>query len=563
MFPIQKQVLECLPTVQQLFLKHEYSQDKLTSIEKMTRHFFVRVPLVGAFSCGKSSLLNTIIGENLFATSIDPQTAIPAELSYGTSETFTGYKKSGVAETVSRAQIQENQLSQFHPEGWLDVQLPNEKLAAFPHLRLVDMPGWDSGNDEHINAIDAYAARSLAYCIVVSAEEGTLHESIHNGLKELNLQGMPIITVISKCDKKPAEDIDAIALQVNAEIKKLINKEPLAVVKVSSRKKDISSFLQALGDLEKSAQPLFVQNVLKPFLSELRQFSGYLDTLINRDDLDSAQIALQRERIAQEIHHFELKLEEETQRLDQSIPSVLTHVQNRIESDLISQLESLTSIALRNGDLNSPISQSLRLSMSAALKEEYEPRLHCYFGKIAEIVPNQFRIDLRLPQTRTIETDPTTAASHELGKGVALVALTKLVSKIPHPKVKALAVFIAPLVELAFSIFKSSAQKELAEAQRREDMRQQILNGLKQVMADNENRLQEGLHQHLQQIKGGIQAEVEQQRQSLQAALSELEEQLAKGKESFDKISVIYQAEQTSILNMIQTLEQACATQQL
>lgn len=558
MFTIQKQILEFIPTARQLFLKHKYAQDKLTSIEKMASHFFVRVPLVGAFSCGKSSLLNAIIGEKLFATSIDPQTAVPAELSYNRKESLLAYTQDGKETSVSRAQIQENQLAPFQPNGWLDVQLPHEQLAAFPHLRLVDMPGWDSGNTGHTKAIDEYAARSLAYCIVVSAEEGTLHESIRLGLQELNLHEMPIIAVISKCDKKPTEDIDAIAAQVSAEIKKLIGKDPLAIVKVSSSKKNIASFLQALNDLENLAQPLFVQNVLKPFLSELSQFSDYLDTLINRDDLDSAQIALQRERIAHEVRNFDQQLEEETQRLDQSLPSISKNIQARIKADLTAQLDSLASIALRNGDLGTPITQSLRIATSSGFKEEFEPKLHRYLGKVTEIVPSNFKIDLRLPDARPVETDPTSAASHEVLKGVALIGLTKLIALIPLPQAKALAFVIGPIVELFSKFLKSSSQKELAEAQRREDARQHILNSvIPQVLADNEDNLREGLYKHVQQIKEGITAAVEQQRQSLQAALSELEMQLAKGKASFDKVSAIYQEEQTSVLNMVKSLEQA------
>lgn len=558
MFTIQKQVLESMQTARELFLKHKYAQDKLTGIENMAGHFFVRVPLVGAFSCGKSSLLNAIIGEKLFATSIDPQTAMPAELSYNRKESLLAYSRDSKETSISRVQIQENQLSQFQPDGWLDVQLPDEQLATFPHLRLVDMPGWDSGNAGHTKAIDAYAARSLAYCIVVSAEEGTLHESIRIGLQELNLHDMPIIAVISKCDKKPAEDIDAIAVQVSAEIKKLIAKDPLAVVKVSSSKKDIASFLQALHDLENLAQPLFVQNVLKPFLSELNQFSDYLNTLINRDDLDSAQIAIQRERIAQEVRNFDQQLDEETQRLDQSIPSISEYIKMRIKADLTAQLDNLASIALRNGDLGTPIAQCLRLAINAGFKVEFEPKLHRYLGKMTEIVPSNFKIDLRLPDARPVETDPTSDATHDAVKAVALVTLRKLISNIKHPAAKVLAVFIGPIVEGISQLFKSSSQKELAEAQRREDARQHILNSvIPQVLADSEYNLREGLHIHVRQIKGGITAAVEQQRHSLQTALSELEVQLAKGKASFDEVSAIYQEEQKTILNMVKSLEQA------
>ena len=46
--------------------------------------FKVTVPLVGGFSTGKSSLINALIGYDLLSTDITPETAVPAEMTYGT-----------------------------------------------------------------------------------------------------------------------------------------------------------------------------------------------------------------------------------------------------------------------------------------------------------------------------------------------------------------------------------------------------------------------------------------------------------------------------------------------
>jgi GTPase SAR1 family protein len=62
----------------------------------------VRVLVVGAFSAGKSTLLNEWLNERIFATSLDPQTAIPAEISWSEEEAITGWRADGRRMTVTR-----------------------------------------------------------------------------------------------------------------------------------------------------------------------------------------------------------------------------------------------------------------------------------------------------------------------------------------------------------------------------------------------------------------------------------------------------------------------------
>jgi ribosome biogenesis GTPase A len=98
-------------------------------------------PLVGAFSSGKSSIINALIGQPLFSVNIDPETAVPAEVSYGTSESLTGCLTDGRRLPLDREAVRENQLAALHNGGWVEAVLPLPQLARFAHLRLVDMPG--------------------------------------------------------------------------------------------------------------------------------------------------------------------------------------------------------------------------------------------------------------------------------------------------------------------------------------------------------------------------------------------------------------------------------------
>lgn len=557
MFEKQKKLIDVLPEVQYLFTKHKCSNEVIVDIENMARNFSVRVPLVGAFSCGKSSLLNALIGESFFATSIDPQTALPAELSYANEERLIGYTQEGNKIGLTRTQIKENQLNSLHPNGWLDIQLPNAKLAALPHIRLVDMPGWDSGNDGHTQAIDSYASRSLAYCVVVSADEGSLHESIRIALQELNLHEMPVIAIITKCDKKPEKDVDDIAIQVAIEIEKILGKPPLKLVKVSSRKKNVASFLDALGSLEELAEPLFSQNVIKPFVVELRQLSKYLDTLINRDDLDSEKIKIAYEQNAEQRKIFDSRLSEETQRLDERVSKIAENIQRQLKDNLIAQLDSFATIALRNGDLNTPIGQTIRLAITKGCKEELEPEMRHYFSKVSEIVPKNMNIELRLPEGRHVETDGAGEVIHGAVKEGVFLVISNLLLKSKNKYAVALVVVLKPLIELVSSFFKNASEKEVAQLQRREEARQYILNHvIPQAIQSNDESLLPALLEHVKHAKASIAANIQKQVDSLDAALVELKETLAKGQDAFAITRAGYLDEQEKLQKIIREFAQ-------
>ena len=59
------------------------------------------VPVVCEFSAGKSSLLNTMMGKDVLAVAMDPESAIPAELYYSDTEYDEGVREAGSTERIT------------------------------------------------------------------------------------------------------------------------------------------------------------------------------------------------------------------------------------------------------------------------------------------------------------------------------------------------------------------------------------------------------------------------------------------------------------------------------
>ncbi len=546
MFHQQTLITEALPTVRNLLKQYERPADWLAAITADTQNFIVRVPLVGAFSAGKSSLLNAFIGTPIFATNIDPETAVPAEVSHAHSESFTGCLPDGRKMALSREDVLNNQLAMLKPSGWVDITLPLPQLAAISHLRLVDMPGWDSGMEGHTKAIDGYAARSLAYCVVVSADEGSLRESIRLALTELAVHNLPLIAIINKADKKPPQDVDAIARNVAAEIQTVTGKPPLRVIRVSARKKDIGELSSALMDLEHLAEPLFTQAVATPFINHLGTLKGYLETLTNRDDLDSEKISAAIANIETEIALFETQLRNETQALEARVAPVLGKILRRVQSALEGQLSSLSNTAAHGGDINSALGATIRLAVTQGFEEDFNPEMRRYFDRVAEAIPHNIEARIHLPQ----QQNQGTAVAQNLFIASSPM-LAKLALKIPGigPVVAAAITAVAALL----AVFGAGqGNREVQAAEQLEQIRQNILNDvIPRAVEQTRMAMTPALHERIAEAKSNIEASVQVQRQERTAALERLRTDLAQGQEAHQKKCAQYRIDLATVSDII------------
>ena len=81
----------------EIYSEGSYADDKkqiLDIASQKTGEEFI-VLIIGAFSSGKTSMINALIGEDLLPTGFLPETAVLGELHYGTKKRITLYPKKG------------------------------------------------------------------------------------------------------------------------------------------------------------------------------------------------------------------------------------------------------------------------------------------------------------------------------------------------------------------------------------------------------------------------------------------------------------------------------------
>lgn len=251
----------------------------------------ILVPFIGAFSSGKSSLINALLGEALLSTDITPETALPVELRGGPVQSTTVRWPEGTSDEMSAEYFAKANFSETaYRDARLELRLP--QLQRWPNLVMVDLPGWSSGRSEHERHIDEYLLHlgrthldsKTLYVIAVSADEGTLRDNLRERLQQLDLGNASYLVALTKADKRSAADLQSVSTHVAHMLTATLGKPPNRVISTSARKRDIDSLREALDATQTAIDQQGKKLAEKTFL--LRHIEKYLAEIENiRKDL--------------------------------------------------------------------------------------------------------------------------------------------------------------------------------------------------------------------------------------------------------------------------------------
>ena len=263
----------------------------------LNNHAYVKVPFVGDFNAGKSSLINSFLGIDLLPTNILPETAVSYELYYSEQERLEIVDGGNVKETAPLSKVSELNLT---PTNLVKVFVNNQKIKALneKHVVIVDMPGIDSGVEAHNNAILNYVQDGTCFVLVTDAECGTLRATTLNFIDEVKKYGSDVYIAISKCDKKSSEEVDKIKRTVEeVAVKYLGKKVPVAVTSaVDKNYSELEKILNSIDSeiLIENRFKLPVTNYVNGFIVELQLQIKLL--LSNESDYSGKLEKLRREK---------------------------------------------------------------------------------------------------------------------------------------------------------------------------------------------------------------------------------------------------------------------------
>lgn len=172
----------------------------------------------GAFSAGKSSFLNGVLGRKVLSVEIDPTTSVPTYLIHGKQQKIKAVLKDAQQLDLSLEQFKnlthhaEHDLHELAEN--IDLILLHQPEQKWGDLAFLDTPGYSNHEDIEQGLCDAHIAKvqlnDAQFLIwLISADQGVISHSDIEFLKTIR-SDIPKLVVISRADKKSQDDLTEI-----------------------------------------------------------------------------------------------------------------------------------------------------------------------------------------------------------------------------------------------------------------------------------------------------------------------------------------------------------------
>ena len=209
----QKSYIECGNKAINIAQNTDCLNDKIQELSLLTKSIEnqeLLVPVIGGFSSGKSSLINSFLGSNVLGVAITPQTAIATELRYSSEEKIEAIKDD---ESIDVFKINELEKVEEKAQNYdyIKLYLNNQKLKEIEPIVLVDMPGFNAPIATHNKAINRYIPSGVYFIALLSgADEKTLTNTFITELNGIHTRQKDFQLCISKTNLIPQSDIEQI-----------------------------------------------------------------------------------------------------------------------------------------------------------------------------------------------------------------------------------------------------------------------------------------------------------------------------------------------------------------
>lgn len=367
MLKSQKEFATYLNKMQKLLHDHEFSVDQ-TLLQKVMETELV-VPVIGAFSAGKSSLLNAMIGNQILPVGIAPETELATELRYSEESYLLAIKPDGEQERLPVEALSSinSRSSEF---SHLRLYLDSEALKTIAPLVLVDMPGFGSSLENHNKAIAYYLPRGVHFVVLTSIEDGNITQSMLRKLDELRTYNTEFTFLLSKCNLRATDQVAEVQAYIDDQLSVYFD-ENCRSVAIGNH--DGIELIQALTSLQPDElfSHLFIDILKDQNFDVLAQINLAL-SMLKKDKTESEQTARSLDQALSSL--FEQRKEVESDLKERYSGKMLDRCLRGVDKALNDSLEELVSVGVSKNQntLSTTISDIIRSSLTSNIKSEVQ-----------------------------------------------------------------------------------------------------------------------------------------------------------------------------------------------
>jgi GTPase SAR1 family protein len=209
-------------------INHSTGAPELTNpVERMLdeNNKTIHVAVLGQFKSGKSSLINSIIGENILPVGVVPLTAIITRLQYGIIPNVVIHFTNGSQTNISIEELPLYVTEKHNPENVRKVDVAiveHPALAMFKKVSIIDTPGLGSFYRHNSNTTMQWLPYTGVAMVSISAERPLAEEDI-NLLKGISRYCPTVAIIITKTDLFNPNELEEIKTHIVKSVKDAIN----------------------------------------------------------------------------------------------------------------------------------------------------------------------------------------------------------------------------------------------------------------------------------------------------------------------------------------------------
>ncbi|MCR5644415.1 MAG: dynamin family protein [Prevotella sp.] len=297
---------------QDISLTSEAAQLSYIKQRLMNENCELILPLVGEFSAGKTTLINSLTDAKQLETATKPTTATIFEIHFGCDSCYAEvYDEQG-------GKVRVDDVSSLKNENLGDSLVVNvfDTSKRIPsNIVLVDTPGLSSEDPRHRQTLIDFLPNADGILLVVDINQ-QITRSLTDFINMMNMAQRPVFLVLTKCDTKAATELES-AKQYIADNSKL----PLSrLVCVSAAKGDVEE-LGHLLDAIQAEKGKILEKVNEQRLKDIvKTMVAHIDELVAVSSSDKELESAIREK------------EQELKKIDRTIDRLIDASRFDIES---------------------------------------------------------------------------------------------------------------------------------------------------------------------------------------------------------------------------------------
>lgn len=497
---------------------------------------FIKVPLVGVFSAGKSSLLNVFTQKvGMLPVDTAPETAVAYELYYDTNERVELYREGSKIDTQSLANIKDLDTK---PGDIAKVYSNSESIKRLQDkgVILVDMPGIGSGIERHDAAIFNYIDKATAFIVVVDVEQGSLRNSTMTFMQELDRYGIHPVVMVSKIDKKATSDVKEVVEYVKYQMTKLGDQSPY-VSTVCAANNDVKGLYDYLDTL--NAENIVAEGLRRKFEALTNSVVEQLKVRVAVRNADVANVDQKLKLLEEQIENVKTELPTDNSNADTPEKSTQDILDN-VKSVLEAKAQDIAQMVVDREDqetIKAAIVSIVRAEIIVSLKEESEQYTTALGSSVQDTVKNIAAIEI---------DDNVLGEFSDIVDGVkiALQGLLGTLGGIWGKIASLLLQYLPNIINWLFGKSKEELVQEVTDKIKNQCVNK-IIEALQpaifNITVSNQKRIQERIQQEvvakMEQVKEGLRekmadankskADVEAEIANLNAAISQVENVVA------------------------------------